>query len=92
PVVLPREDRKLRLMLGQTRIVQVTGKTALAALDGCDGADILIANMPDPTPRPCLRFDARALRKTGALALWSGPEGPRIETVAERAGRRLWSQ
>ncbi len=92
PVALPRHARVLRLRLGDIRIVQVTGKTALAALDGCDGADILIANQADPAPRPCLRFDARRLRDTGALALWAAPEGPRIETVAERAGRRLWSQ
>ena len=91
PVALPRPDRVLRLRIGKTRIVQVTGKTALAALDGCDGADILIANQPDPAPRPCWRFDARRLRDTGALALWSEPEGLLIETVADRAGDRLWT-
>ncbi|MGR3464194.1 ComEC/Rec2 family competence protein [Limimaricola sp.] len=92
PRALPRVERALRLRLGETEIVQVTGKTALAALDGCGGADILIANQPDPAPGPCLRFDARRLRDTGALALWFGPEGLRIETVADRAGRRLWVQ
>ncbi|MCP1170445.1 ComEC/Rec2 family competence protein, partial [Limimaricola sp. ASW11-118] len=92
PVTLPRHERVLRLRLGDTSIVQVTGKTSLAALQGCDGADILIANQIDPAPRPCLRFDARRLRETGALALWQTPEGLRIETVAERAGRRLWTQ
>ena len=92
PVALPRRDRVLRLRLGATEIVQVTGKTALAALDGCDSADILIANQPDPAPRPCLRFDARRLRDTGALALRHAPEGLRIETVADRAGRRLWTR
>ncbi|PSK87841.1 competence protein ComEC [Limimaricola soesokkakensis] len=92
PTVLPRTDRVLRLDLGGTRIVQVTGKTALAALQGCDGADILIANQRDTEPRPCLRYDARRLRDTGALAIRNGPGGLRIETVAERAGRRLWTR
>jgi competence protein ComEC len=92
PRVLPRHDRLLRISFQGTEIVQVTGKTALAKLQGCGGADILITNQPGSAPRPCLRFDATRLRDTGALALWQGPDGPRIETVAERAGRRLWTQ
>lgn len=78
----------LRLRLGETQIVQITGKTARAALKGCGGVDIPIANQSDPEPRPRLRFDAQRLRDANALAIWDVPGNLRAETVAERAGRR----
>ncbi|SDE92752.1 ComEC/Rec2 family competence protein [Limimaricola pyoseonensis] len=91
PVVLPREDRVVRLRLGGVEVLQVSGKTALAALRGCDGAALVIANHPDPTPRPCLRYDSLDLRRLGALAVEAGAAGLDVTSTAERAGRRLWS-
>lgn len=90
---LRRDGRRITLEMerGQ-RIVLVTGKQALAALDGgCGGADVLIANTVDPIPtRPCDRYDAARLWQTGALALFPGVEGVRVITARAMAGRRLW--
>ncbi len=92
PALLPRVDRVVRARLGKVEIRQVSGKTALAALHGCGGADLLILNRIDDTERPCIVYDLRALRRSGALAGWlDAAGGLRIETAAERAGRRLWT-
>ena len=90
---LRRDGRRITLdMASGQRIVLVTGKQALAALDGgCGGADVLIANTVDPIPtRPCDRYDAARLWQTGALALFPGAEGVRVITARAMAGRRLW--
>jgi len=82
--------RMAEARVGQTRVLQVSGKTALAAIDGCNGADILVVNVALDGARPCDAYDPARLRDTGALALYDAPEGPRLVTVAERAGARLW--
>jgi len=90
---LRRDGRRITLdMASGQRIVLVTGKQTLAALDGgCGGADVLIANTVDPIPtRPCDRYDAARLWQTGALALFPGAEGVRVITARAMAGRRLW--
>lgn len=78
--------------IGDWRVLQVSGKTALAALTGCDGADILISNQVDVTARPCLVYDLAQLRKTGALALDQAPNGDLvIKTAHQIAGLRPWN-
>lgn len=101
---LLREGRVVTAMLGEWRIMQVSGKTALAALQGCGGADVLILNQPDSstgastgasagdTARPCLVYDAIRLRETGALALDQAADGAlRIVTSGAAAGNRPWN-
>ena len=89
---LRRAGRVTRARLGDWEVVQVTGKTALAALPGCGGGDILVTDQPLEAPRPCLGYDLAALRRSGALALRLAPDGAlRIVTAAEVSGDRLWS-
>ncbi len=84
--------RRVEANLGEWRILQVSGKTALAELDGCDGADILVLNQIDEITRPCSVFDVRRLRQTGSLALDIASNGDlRIETAQRLAGARPWN-
>ncbi len=64
-----RDGRSYAARLGHYRILQVAGKTALAEIEECDGADILVSNQKVATPRPCLVFDQTVLRETGAVTL-----------------------
>jgi len=74
------------------KVLQATGKSALAALNGCDGADVLITNMQDDAARPCLVFDVVRLRETGSLALDLGPEGDlQITSARDITGTRPWN-
>ncbi|WP_373636636.1 ComEC/Rec2 family competence protein [Yoonia sp. BS5-3] len=89
---LVREGRKVSVSLNGWDIVQTSGKTALAALSGCDGADILITNQTDDVPRPCMVFDVLRLRQTGALALDVLSNGDlQITTAHSIAGARPWN-
>ncbi len=84
--------RKTEAQLGDWRILQVTGKTALAALDGCNGADILVSNQIDEIERPCAVYDLARLRNTGALAFNLAQNGDLlIDTAHQRAGQRPWN-
>ncbi|KJZ19969.1 ComEC/Rec2 family competence protein [Loktanella sp. S4079] len=87
-----REGRSVRVRIGDWQILQVSGKTALADLDGCDGADVLVSNQEDLIDRPCEVFDLRRLRQTGALALDIGPDQELIVTPANaKSGQRPWN-
>lgn len=85
-------ERKVQVSLGGWSIVQVTGKTALAALDDCSGADILIASTPDAETRSCEVFDTKRLRETGALAIDLAENGDLIvKTAQDVSGSRPWN-
>ncbi|MFQ1700933.1 ComEC/Rec2 family competence protein [Loktanella agnita] len=88
--------RNGRIVTGQVagwKVLQVSGKTALATLDDCDGADVLISNQTDAGPRPCVVFDLRRLRATGALAMdLSDADNLVITTAHHVAGNRPWNQ
>jgi competence protein ComEC len=79
--------------VGTWRVLQVSGKTALADVQGCDGADILISNQSDIGPRPCEAFDIERLRETGSLGLSLTQAGD-LEIISARAvtGDRPWTQ
>ena len=84
--------RQVELSLAQWQITQVSGKTALAALDGCGGADVLISNQEVTELRPCTVFDVTRLRQTGALGLSLTADGDlHIETAQARSGDRPWN-
>ena len=84
--------RETRVVLGAWKILQVSGKTALSALAGCGGADILIATVEDQIDRPCQVFDIIALRNTGSLALEVLENGDlKITTASDVAGNRPWN-
>lgn len=89
---IDRDGRVFRAQLGSWTIVQVAGKTALAELAGCGGADILVSNQWDIGPRPCLVLDATALRGTGAVALsLSDAGGLRLHLAMSSSGDRPWT-
>lgn len=84
--------RETRVVLGAWKILQVSGKTALSALAGCGGADVLIATVEDQIDRPCQVFDIIALRNTGSLALEVLENGDlKITTASDVAGNRPWN-
>ncbi|WP_439156448.1 ComEC/Rec2 family competence protein, partial [Yoonia sp.] len=91
----PGLDRQVRVVsapLGEWRIVQASGKTVLADMQGCGGADILISNQTDAGPRPCVVYDLGRLRDTGALAIDLTPAGDlQITTAHGVAGHRPWN-
>lgn len=90
---LEQEGRLTRATLGGWQVLQASGKTALAALDGCGGADVLISNQTDAGPRPCLVYDLSRLRDTGALGFELSAIGDlQITTAHEVAGLRPWNQ
>ena len=87
-----REGRVVRVQVGDWMVLQVSGKTALAALDGCDGADVIVSNQKDVTDRPCFVFDIDQLRRTGALALAINERGDLVVTTAQEiTGDRPWN-
>lgn len=77
--------------LGQgAYLIPVKGKRAVEAAT-CDIADIIVTNVPEAPRLPCRVITPRALRETGALAIWPGAEGPQILSARDLAGARLWN-
>lgn len=79
--------------VGGARLVQVSGKTALADLQGCGGAEILVSNQIDAGARPCDVYDLRRLRQTGSLAIDPDGQGGWVTTTArDVTGTRPWNR
>lgn len=74
-------------------IVHVSGKRALAKVQGCEADQIIVASVAAGALKAqgCRVFDPEALRETGALALYAAKEGWRITTAREMAGTRPWT-
>jgi competence protein ComEC len=72
---LAREEREARAEVGGTSILLLRGKQALAAVDGCGGAQVLVTDQDDAGTRPCVVLDALTLRRAGAVAAWPSAEG-----------------
>lgn len=86
-------DGVTHLEVGGLTVLHATGKVAsAAAIARCRSAAVVIVNVVASAPDGCDVYDAGRLRKTGALAVVTGADGPRIVTTDERTGRRLWSQ
>lgn len=88
---LTTQDRITRVSLPGAELIFVTGKTALDRFEGCDGADILFANVEIDMVLPCETYDQARLRQTGALSGHLRDGVLQIDTAAARAGARLWS-
>lgn len=80
--------RVWRVQRGPIEVLMVSGKTALAEIDGCGGANILISNQRDAGERDCLVFDQNKMAKTGAMAISKTGE---LTTVRDVTGDRLWT-
>lgn len=87
------EGRVFRTEIDGLRVVLVRGKTALAALSDCDGADLVITNMSDTARRPCRVLDADTLARSGAQALRLGQDGAGgLVSVRDSTGARPWTR
>ncbi len=86
------EGRVARATVGGREVIVARGLRALASLDGCGGADLLVTNADDAGERPCLALDATDLRDTGAVAGRLAEGHLVLVTTAEEAGVRPWSQ
>lgn len=90
---LIRSGRVVSTMLGDHRIVQMSGKTALADTIGCGGAAILVTNQIAQRERPCMVLDLARLRQTGSVALRLDETGGlHITTARDLTGTRPWNQ
>ena len=89
---LARDGRLVEVQLGDWRIVQVSGKTALAGLSGCGGADILVSNQVVEGSRPCVVIDVSLLRSEGAIAINVQDDALRIITARDVVGTRPWNE
>ena len=88
PLIAQERTRVWRVGVGATEVLLVSGKTALLALEGCGGAQILVTNQRDSADRPCRVFDQRALSETGALAISGNGV---LTSVRDISGERLWT-
>ena len=87
-----QSGRLVTAVLPNSVIIQVSGRTALDALVGCGGADLLISNQTVEVERPCDVYDISRLRQTGALAIDETSSGLRITTARGVTGERLWNK
>ena len=89
---LDQSGRITTAVIGGTKITQISGKTALATVIGCDRAQVLILTVSDPKARPCDVYDVERLRQTGALAIDLDETGALVITTSrDVAGDRRWN-
>lgn len=64
-----------------------------AFIEDCAVADVVIATVPlrAACEGPSIIIDRFDLWRNGAHALWLGGDGPRVESVRARQGRRPWA-
>ena len=88
---LIEDGRMVWADVGATKIVNVRGSTALAAPNGCGGANIIVTNQEMTARSDCDVYDINRLRDTGSLAGWIIDGTLTFENVRDRPGNRLWN-
>jgi len=87
------EGRVSRALIGSGTVLLVRGERALAGIQGCDGAILLITDVAEAGPRPCDVLDGRRLQRIGAAAVWPDDEGGlHIIGAREASGDRPWTR
>ncbi|MEM1079265.1 MAG: ComEC/Rec2 family competence protein [Pseudomonadota bacterium] len=82
---------RVDVVLGPHTVTQLRGKTGAAQFnEACAAADLVVGNVDLPRSTACEVIDARAFRKTGALAIEIGPDGLEITTAQEPYPARPW--
>ncbi|WBU52137.1 ComEC/Rec2 family competence protein [Paracoccus sp. SCSIO 75233] len=78
---------------GEAQVIHLTGKGAeMAARELCRPAHIIVSNQPlPPLQGGCEVFDATRLRRSGAISLRFDNGLLRVDSVAQRTGRRPWA-
>ncbi len=90
---LAHRGRITTARVGNALIMQISGKTALATIIGCGGADVLVLSVPNDKQRPCDVYDPVRLKATGALAIDLDQAGQlQITTARDVAGDRPWNR
>jgi competence protein ComEC len=86
-------ERMVRARVDGTEVLVVRGSRALAALEGCGGAELLVTDQDVTADLPCLVLDAGLLGATGAVAGWpDGKSGLRLVGAEDVAGERPWTR
>lgn len=81
--------------LGAASLVHLSGKRGARRLDEACALGSLVVTNQTPSadvPPDCRVIDTGMLRRTGALALWPGASGWRVDTARARQGDRLWTR
>jgi competence protein ComEC len=81
------QPRVARISVAGAMVTHFQGKRAAAGFRGCGTQEVVVSSADLPDWPGCEIFDPERLARTGAVAIWPGPSGPRIETAA---GQRLW--
>ena len=82
-----------RTVLPGLTLAHVTGRDAAArALTACGEADIVVSSAKVADPQgACRMFDKAGLAQTGAISISLAAAGPRVVTVRQHRGERLWN-
>ena len=88
---LLEQDRAVSVTVAGSRVLNLRGATALAAIEGCGGADIVITNQEMQGLAECEVYDIVRLRQTGALAGWIEAGKLRLISVCDHTGDRIWN-
>jgi competence protein ComEC len=84
------EGRTARAVVGGATVLLARGVRALAAIEGCGGADVVVTD-EEAGARPCVILDTLALREAGSVAGRVVDGRLVLVTAAEVAGRRPWT-
>ncbi|MEM1073829.1 MAG: ComEC/Rec2 family competence protein [Pseudomonadota bacterium] len=74
-----------------TKLVHLAGKRAASRFSGCTTNQIVAASVAITAPEQCTVFDPKRLRNTGAIAIHASTSGPKLTSVRDITGDRLWS-
>ncbi len=76
------------------RVIQLSGRGWADRLErACDLGWVVTARVVEiPRPAGCVLLDQRALRRTGAIALYANSDGVRRVTARQISGRRPWTR
>jgi len=88
---LIEDGRTVRAVFGDVEVLNLRGATALAAVQGCGGADIIVTNQKFASLSGCEVYDTDRLRQTGALAGWLRDGVLHWVSVRDHTGDRLWN-
>lgn len=77
--------------IGGKALWHVFGKREVAALRDCPKGAIVVVSHVFEGAVPCDVWDPKRLREAGAVALYPGSAGLKLQTAREISGRRMWN-
>jgi competence protein ComEC len=85
-------DGAMRFRVGDATGQHLSGRGAADRLAAaCAASDLVILAGTAPATPECWVIDRDALERSGALAVYTGPDGLRMVSVADRTGVRPWN-